>query len=530
MRLVLAKLRSAGLFAKLEKCVFDVDEVEFLGDVVAADGIKMDPSKVDTILQWARPSTAKDVQSFLGFANFYREFIVDFAKVSAPLTALTKKDCAFVWSPAAESAFVTLKRLFTSAPIIKHFDPSRPIIVEADASDFALGCILSQAQPDGRLHPIAFYSRKLSAPELNYEIHDKELLAIVAAFQTWRHFLEGAQHKITVYSDHKNLVYFTSTKTLNRRQARWSLPLAEYDFDIVHRAGSLSGKPDALSRRAEYEIRPLDAVWQLQRTSILRPDQLTTAPARLFAAKAMSHASLADRVRRNQRSDVFTQETITKLPCADFKLHHDVLYRDRCLVVAGEDCKLDILQARHDAPASGHFGIAKTISLVKRDYWWPGMINYVKRYVKSCDTCCRSKTSRHKPHGLLCPLPIADDIWRSITMDFIVKLPTSRGYDSILVVVDRCSKMSHFIPCRESLTAADLADLLFHNVFKLHGLPDEIISDRGPQFVSTFWKQLLGRLNIDRKLASSRHPETDGQTERVNQILEQCLRCYINFQ
>jgi hypothetical protein len=155
----------------------------------------------------------------LGFANFYRIFIKDYSKIVAPLTRLTGKD-KFVWDEKAEEAFETLKKAFTSTPILVHADSLKPFFLEADASDFALGSVLSQYGEDGRLHPIVYHSRKFSAVEINYEIHDKELLAIIDAFEEWRHLFEGVQHITTVYIDHKNLEYFMSARVLNRRQAR----------------------------------------------------------------------------------------------------------------------------------------------------------------------------------------------------------------------------------------------------------------------------------------------------------------------
>ena len=182
VRLVLEKLRSAGLYAKLEKCVFHQLQVEFLGYIISGEGLSMDPKKIEAVIGWKRPSTVRDVQCFLGFANFYRIFIHNYSKIAAPLTRLTCKD-KLEWSTDAEQAFKNLKRAFTTAPILTHPDYQKPFVLESDASDFALGAVLSQSSEDGRLHPVAFHSRKFTAAEINYEIHNKELLAIVDSFQ-----------------------------------------------------------------------------------------------------------------------------------------------------------------------------------------------------------------------------------------------------------------------------------------------------------------------------------------------------------
>jgi len=161
--------------------------VEFLGYIIGRDGIKMSTEKVEAVLQWERPGSITEVQSFLGFANFYRHFIQDYSMVARPLTELTKKEAgrSWEWNPEAEAAFKELKKRFTTAPILAHFDPTKPVIIETDASDFALGAVLSQRDDENRLHPVAFHSRKFQPAEINYEIHDKELLAVVDAFKHW---------------------------------------------------------------------------------------------------------------------------------------------------------------------------------------------------------------------------------------------------------------------------------------------------------------------------------------------------------
>jgi hypothetical protein len=182
VRLVLQKLREMGEYAKLEKCMFYQLQVEFLGYIISGNGISMDPHKVATILDWKIPKTIRDIQCFIGFSNFYRIFIRNFSNITAPLTELIKKD-KLQWTHTVQEAFTTLKNAFFSAPILIHADLTQPFIIEADASDFALGCpILSQVGSDDKLHPVSYYSRKFSAPKINYEIYDKELLAIVAAF------------------------------------------------------------------------------------------------------------------------------------------------------------------------------------------------------------------------------------------------------------------------------------------------------------------------------------------------------------
>lgn len=252
VRKVLTKMREGGLYANPKKCVFHVKTVDFLGYVVSPEGLTMDPAKTKVIDEWPTPKTVKDIQSFLGFCNFYRRFIAGYSKTAKPLTYLTKKDVPFLWSEKADAAFQLLKSAFSSAPLLAHFQPEYQTVVETDASDYAVAAVLSQENPSSQLlHPVAFYSRSLSPAERNYEIYNKELLAIHSSFKEWRSYLEGSTHSVRVITDHKNLEYFASTKLLTRRQARWSEFLSGFSYVVFYRPGCLGGKPDTLTRRSD---------------------------------------------------------------------------------------------------------------------------------------------------------------------------------------------------------------------------------------------------------------------------------------
>lgn len=229
VRLVLQRLLENKLFVKAEKCVFHVASVSFLGFVVERGQIRSDPAKIKAVEEWPTPTTRKQLQRFLGFANFYRRFIRNYSRVAAPLTCLTSVKSPFVWSPDAEAAFTRLKSLFSSAPVLCHPDPAVQFVVEVDASDTGVGAVLSQRSPsDQKLHPCAFFSRRLTPAESNYDVGNRELLAVVLALQEWRHWLEGSTLPFVVWTDHKNLSYLRSARRLNSRQARWALFLGRF--------------------------------------------------------------------------------------------------------------------------------------------------------------------------------------------------------------------------------------------------------------------------------------------------------------
>ena len=249
VREVLTRLQSVGLTADIRKCEFSVTETKYLGLIITTKGIRMDPEKVEAVTSWPEPRTVKQLQSFLGFSNFYRRFIEGYSKIARPLTDLLKGK---TWSgdlpDAARAAFAELKAAFTTAPVLNYFDPARRTVVETDASDWASGGVLSQYDEEGVLHPVSFFSAKHSPAECNYEIYDKELLAIIKAFEEWRPELQGVDGDTEVITDHKNLEHFTTTKLLNQRQVRWSEFLSDFRFRIAYRPGRKAAVPDALSR------------------------------------------------------------------------------------------------------------------------------------------------------------------------------------------------------------------------------------------------------------------------------------------
>ena len=257
VREVLSRLRKFKLYAKASKCIFHSNSLEFLGFVVSSDGIRMAEDKLTAIKNWPTPRKVKDVQSFLGFCNFYRRFIKSFSEISGPLSDLTKKNVEWVWSSRCQDSFERLKFSVLSAPSLNHPNFDLPFVLETDASDFAVGAVLSQPVDSSNLddlHPVGFFSRKMLPAEVNYNVHDKELLAIMCALDNWSHYLLGSSHKIRIFSDYRNLVYFRTCRTLSPRLLRWSAFLNQFDFVIVYREGELNVAADSLSRRVDFGI------------------------------------------------------------------------------------------------------------------------------------------------------------------------------------------------------------------------------------------------------------------------------------
>src|ERR1700712_2151486 len=468
---VLSRLRENDLYAKPEKCFFYQDRIEYLGMIISHGHIEMDPAKVAGVMDWPQPKKLKEVQAFLGFANFYRRFIQDFAKHAKPLTILTKNDQPWIWTDEQEQAFNSLKKAFTSGPILRIPDDINPFRLEVDSSDFATGAVLSQLDPkDGLWHPVAYYSKSLNVHERNYEIYDKELLAIIRAMEEYRHHLEGHPKTIEIWSDHQNLTYFKESQKLTRRQARWALYLTRFTFVLRHKPGKTMLNADPLSRRPDHE----------EGVELDNKDQILLKPE-YFAISAIenSHDSpIDDDKLLREVKEALMQDSVTK----DYKellksgprefgksleeWNYEnglLLYRGKVYIPKTDDDELrrQIIQMHHDLPSAGHPGRWKTYELVSRNYWWPGLTTDVKKYVKGCDVCQRMKNRPQQPFGPLMPNPVPQEPWDVITIDLITQLPESDGYNAICVVVDRLLKRAHFFPITNEFSAKDLAQLLY---------------------------------------------------------------------
>ncbi|PKA63075.1 hypothetical protein AXF42_Ash007871 [Apostasia shenzhenica] len=381
---------------------------------------------------------------------------------------------------------------------------------------------------------IAYASRQLKSHERNYSIHDLELAAIVFALKIWRHYLYGV--KCDIFTDHQSLKYIFTQKELNLRQRRWLELLKDYDLEILYHPGKANIVADALSRKVHINMLTVEKneqqlVFEIEKLqlqssidhSLIRLSQLLITPNWL------------QQVKENQIQDPELTKLMQKLQqgwTSDFKLDNGVLkFKNRMCIPNVDDIRQLLLREAHYSKFSVHPGGNKMYQGLKQMVWWPGLKKDVAEFVSKCLTCQQVKGEHQRPSGMLQPLSIPMWKWEEIAMDFVIGLPRSQqGRDAIWVVVDRLTKSAHFLPIKTTDTAERLAKLYVEQIIRLHGIPKVIISDRDSKFTSHFWKKVHTAFNTELKFSTAFHPQTDGQTERTIQTLEDLLRmCVLDF-
>lgn len=485
------------LYIKQSKCFFAQTKLEYLGHVISAEGVATDPSKIHAIQAWPPPTTAKQLRAFLGLAGYYRKFIANYGTISRPLTELLKKNVQFVWSSVASSAFVALQNALIQAPVLALPNFKLPFDLHTDASGLGIGAVLSQQG-----HPVAYLSKALSLRAQALSTYEKECLALIMAVEKWKPYL---QHKeFTVYTDHKSLTHLESQQLTNNIQHKAFCKLLGLQYKVKYKQGTANSVADALSRCMPTT--------ELSAISVSKPRWL----------EIIVDSYLKD----PEAKKLLTQLSVASPDDQGYSLHDGVIkFNNRIWLGNHAEAKQAILLALHSSGVGGHSGIAATYHKIRSLFAWPHMKQDIKNYIEQCSICQQAKSEHVGTPGLLQPLPIPDKPWEIISLDFVEGLPKSNRYDTILVIVDKFTKYGHFIPLAHPYTALSVAQLFVDHIYKLHGLPKIIISDRDKVFTSALWQQLFKLTDITLNMSSSYHPQTDGQTERLNQCMETYLRC-----
>jgi hypothetical protein len=560
VRKVIERLLQAGLRLDPKKCEFAAKEVRYLGFIVKAGvGIEADEEKLRAIREWEAPTSAKGVRSFLGFCNFIREFIDGYSDLEAPLQALLKKGVRFRWGEVENAAFERLKSAFCKPPVLAQWDPSKKTVMEADSSGWATGACLLQRDDTGTLRPVAYHSQQLSPAECNYKIHDKELLAIIRGMKAWDAELRSVTDPFTILSDHSNLQYFFTKRRLTERQFRWWETMLRYRFKLKFRPGQQSPRPDALSRREQdVPTDPQDERIQARHIQLISDEWIaepeppdvegigigTMAPSeqqvfedpelqRLWSEACQHDAEyplVLQALEEGRRC--FPPEVTAKVSIAECSLGDDGLprFRDRRWIPAWEPLQTALTQVAHDSAVTGHPGRDGTIAVLSRNYYWPGLSKFVRRFVRNCHVCRRTTVWRDQKKGLLKPLPVPDRFWNHLSIDFMTDLPAADQHSPryIMVITDRLQK-GVIIEAMHSMKAEDCAERFINCFWRFHGFPKSIVSDRGSNWVGDFWRHLCALVGIEQRLSTAYHPQTDGATERANQEVLAYLRAFVSL-
>ena len=633
---VLEIFRRRQLFAKSSKCEFGRRELGFLGHRLSEAGVSVDPRKVQSILEWATPTSCTEVRRFTGLANYYRRFVEGYAEVAAPLTALGSPTARFAWSPAAQASFDALKLALSTAPVLRTFDPRRRAVLTTDASGLAVAAILTQPDDEGHQHPVAYESRKLTVAERNYPAHVLELLAVVHALRVFKHYLlgsgaprpPGCGSDFDLRTDNQAITWLKTNRHLNKMYVRWLDEIEDFRFDVMHLPGTRNpsdplsrrgftdgpgpaastGDPDPESQQelfsrlgrdapASAVLAVIRAGWETTRQSAAVtfaavPGGVRYPPhaggeaifppcAHMFVALAGSQLDLrtgmtvapAPPVPSDDHflAPAFVRTLVQELAVdtffgpimrgaaatigrpvdrhgeasfdssrtpagGTFLVRCGLLYRrgqgvaDRLCIPGGGGLRAQVLRECHDGPLGGHFGRAKTGSLVRRLAFWVGQDVDVAEYVRSCQTCQRVKAEHGGPRGLLHPLPLPSRRGGMIGVDWIAGLPTTAdGFDMIQNHVDLLSGKVHAVPTRATATASDAADIIRDMCLRSgDGFPDVLVVDHDPKFTSDVFRAFVKGMGSCLIVGSAYHKNTNAKVERANGVIGDTLRAFAN--
>ncbi len=534
VKLVLSWLREAELQIDIQKCEFNVEETVFLKVIVSELDLRMNLSKVTVIVSWITLINLKEIQSFVKFVNFYRRFIKNFSKLVKSFTQLTRKNTSFVWNEICVQAFDNLKKQVSSTSVLRHFNLKRQAILKIDASNYVKDEILSQYNDERVLHLMIFYSKSMILAEINYHIYDKKLLVIIRCFKHWWFELKCTELLIQMFIDHQTLKIFMKNKQLSQRQVNYLNILSKFNFQIIFRSGKMNTKVDALIRmflaNVSESAQHLEDCFQ----TILTFDKVDVLSIE-------SKANLYQWVWMINQTDEFCSEYRQAINENKLKFHitklknceiiDDVLFRKDLLWVS-ENMHTKLLQEVHDQSSISHLDNKRIIDLVQRFYYWSGHWATIRRYIRNCHACQRSKVFRNSINELHHSLSISQKRWKDIAMNFIIELLLSEDYNVICIIICHLIKERHYVFCHwkdGDISVEEMIWIMLWNVYQLHDLLSSIVSNRDFQFISTMWKSLCKRLRITASLFTVYHLEIDDQSKRVNQDVERELRIYCNY-
>ena len=492
---ILERLREHNLKLHPDKCEFLRREVTYLGHIITEDGVKPDPKKVEKVQDFPKPKTTKELKGFLGLAGYYRRFIPQFSSIASPLHALLKKNVPYEWGAKQQEAFERLKEILTTEPILQFPDFSQKFILTTDASNEALGCVLSQGQI-GKDLPIAYASRTLNKAEKSYSTIEKELLSIVHFVKYFRPYLYG--RKFLIVTDHRPLTWIFNVKDPSSRLLRWRIKLEEYDYEVAYKRGKLNSNADALSR--------------------------------IYAVESQNSQEDGENEKEKEEEEEDDEEEDDEAAEEDDDWEEDK-ENDRSegkeIQNISNDRKEQIFREFHDSPVGGHQGMKRTLERIKLYVRWPGMKEDVEKYIRRCETCQKNKLTRKKVRMPMEITTTPDVVFQKCCMDVVGPLPvTHRGNRYLLTFQDELSKFTIAVPI-EKQDAVTIAKVFVENMVLKFGVPQTLLTDQGANFLSEMFRNTCKLLKIKKMQTTAFHPQSNGALERSHRTLTEYLRHFI---
>ena len=510
---VFQRLRLSGVSLKLSKCVFASKTVDFLGFELSQSGIKPQSRLTDAVLNFGQPKTRKELKSFLGLAGFYRAFVPNFAQISQPLNQLTSEKVPFIWTDACDTAFTALKKQLASKPVLCFPQLNQPFIVEVDASNYAVGGVLSQVFEDGKLHPVAYYSTTLHASQKQWSVTTKEAFALILAVRHWHVYLAGTSFVLN--SDHNLLTHLRSQKDPRGKFGRWISELEEFNYSIQYITGRNNVKADALSRN----------------TAACHSQPSSEFESNIYAMFT-NDDNFLDQLKEEQTKDPYicsakgaiqsgTKVTVGRLK----RVQHQLRIIDGVLTKSGRPVLLPALRKLIVAEYHNisHFGTDKIYALLKERFYWPNMYQYIKTFTAGCEICQKTKCATNPPKAPLQQMFVPNAPMQLVSLDIAYLPKDVNGYQYMLLIGDTFSKFIQAVPLKDQ-TAPAIVDAFLRNWVYLHGPPSYLLTDQGSNVDGILMKDICNTLGIEKRRSSAYHSQGNGFAERNIRTVKDVMR------
>lgn len=512
-------LRQNNLSLKPSKCEFMSGKIIYLGFQITEFGVSPNPDKVIALQNLEVKKTIRGIRGFLGAMSYYRKHTQNFADIAKPLTNLLKTKEKFVWNNDCTLAVEKLKSNLIRDCLLKGPDFSRGFILATDASCHSIGSALSQLSDENIEEPIGFYSRTMTAPELNYTVSEKEMLSVICSVQHFRCYLIGAKIKTKIITDHQPLKFLLTLKQTSSRLIRWAIKLEEFNYEIIYRPGKTNFVADALSRTKPTASVNVITRAQAKKGQVAAPIIPSDPQQPQIAVDPISSDDEDQTDLNDTLSDQLDSRAVHTVPSGS---------NDNILInLNDEDEVFEIIKLHHDSPIGGHFGFNKTFNRIRQYYTWPKMSTDIKLYVKNCPICQKVKAQGVTKAPMVI-VTTAKSSWEKISIDLVGPLSeTVKANKYLLTVEDHLSKWLIAIPLPNQ-EAQTVAEALVQEVFLIYGAPLSLLSDQGTNFMSKLFAALCKFWKVKQHRSSPYHAQTNGILERSHFYLKNYLRAFTN--